>query len=542
MADNILDSYFVRIAALPDTKSFVKAGLILARTELSIAGVAKSALKSIVAFEAASVTAFAAIGIGLISLADKTAMTDQSYRLMGIRMLMTKDSARAMQMALDELGATIDEVAMDPELNARFQYLYNQNIRLGKQLGGDFDVIQRNIRDMRMEYKRFGNELEVLSYHVVTDLFKKLGFTDEDVLSKLHSLNEWFTANLPEISNVISSGFIPIWHDALDITKDFGDILKTVAGNFQLMTGVLMGDDSLKNTQVTVESLVETFHDWVDWIAKATLGIQFLVKAGLHSVTAASYFAEEMKALAHGDTAGFQKYKQLQEGESGEGWADIKGLLTGNLEGLKDSSGIMSYYADQQHRIGLNHEAPSNLSELIGVTAQKYNINPELLAAITHQEDPSHDPGAVSPKGAMGLMQLMPGTAKQMGVTNPFNPLQNMDAGAHYFSDLLKKYNYDIPKALAAYNSGPGNVDKYGGVPPFHETEQYVSRIMRNFTALNAASQEAGGKVIIDTLNINVPHDLPDAKWSDFVKNSFKDQTDKATRNTTAQTAGGAYY
>jgi soluble lytic murein transglycosylase-like protein len=541
MADNILDSYFVRIAALPDTKSFVKAGMILARTELSIAGVAKSALKSVIAFEAASVTAFAAIGVGLVSLADKTAMTDQQYRLMGIRMLMTKSSARAMQQALDELGATIDEVAMDPELNARFQYLYNENIRLGKQLGGDFDVIQRNVRDIRMEYKRFGNELEVLSYRVISDLFEKLGFGNEDLLKKLQNLNEWFTENLPEISNEISTEFIPIWNDAVIVLKDFGDVVEIVVGNFQLLTGVLMDDDALKNTQVSVKSLIEMFHDWVDWIAKATLGIQFLAKAFSHSVTAGGYFIEEMKALSRGDAKSFSEYKKLQEGETGEGWSDIKGLLTGNIEGLKDASGLSSYFASQQGRLGVSHDTPGNLVQLIDSTAKKYNINPELLAAITHQEDPSHDPGAVSPKKAMGLMQLMPATAKQYGVTNPFNPEQNMDAGAHFFSDMLKKYHYDIPKALAAYNAGPGNVDKYGGVPPFSETQQYVSRIMRNFSDLSSASAAQGGAVVIDTVNINVPHNLPENKWSQFVKDSFKEQTDKATRNTTAQTAGGAY-
>jgi soluble lytic murein transglycosylase-like protein len=182
------------------------------------------------------------------------------------------------------------------------------------------------------------------------------------------------------------------------------------------------------------------------------------------------------------------------------------------------------------------------MAQLIDVAAQKYNLNPELLAAITHQEDPSHDPGAISPKGAMGLMQLMPGTAKQMGVSNPFNPAQNMDAGAHYFSDLLKRYNYNVPLALAAYNAGPGNVDRAGGIPQNNETPNYVSRILRQFSELDSASKAQGGKVIVDTVNINVPHALPEGQWSQFVRDSFKDQTDKATRNTMAQTAGGAYY
>ena len=295
MADNILDTYFVKIAALPDAKSFAKAAHLLRGTELSIQGVAKSAVKTMLAFETASVSAFAAIGVGLIALADKTAMTDQSYRLMGMRMLMTKDSARSMQMALDELGATIDEVAFDPELNSRFQYLYEQNVMLGKQLGTDFDVVQRNIRDVRMEYKRLGTELEFLSYSVVSKLFSKLGFGNEDLLNKLHNLNEWFTEKLPQISEFVAKQFVPIWNDANLVLKDFGQLAEMAAGTFQLFTGELMDDDALKNTNVSVKSLTETFQDWVDWITKATLGLQFLGKIVAHTFDAAGYFAEEMR-------------------------------------------------------------------------------------------------------------------------------------------------------------------------------------------------------------------------------------------------------
>ena len=109
--------------------------------------------------------------------------------------------------------------------------------------------------------------------------------------------------------------------------------------------------------------------------------------------------------------------------------------------------------------------------------AKRYDVDPDLIKAVVHQES-VEDPNAVSGKNAHGLMQLRPSTAKQYGVNNINDPEENVDAGTHYLADLIKRYDGDIPKALAAYNAGPEAVEKYNGVPPFKETQQYVKAIM----------------------------------------------------------------
>lgn len=124
----------------------------------------------------------------------------------------------------------------------------------------------------------------------------------------------------------------------------------------------------------------------------------------------------------------------------------------------------------------LNEESNS-LAALFKKAADTYHVPVSLLTAMAKQES-AFQADAVSKSGAMGIMQLMPATAEYLGCTNPYDPGENIMAGAKYISQLLHKYNGDTSLALAAYNAGSGSVDKYGGIPPFTETQNYVSRIL----------------------------------------------------------------
>jgi soluble lytic murein transglycosylase-like protein len=112
----------------------------------------------------------------------------------------------------------------------------------------------------------------------------------------------------------------------------------------------------------------------------------------------------------------------------------------------------------------------------IDAASKKYGVDADLIKAMMKQES-ANNPKAVSDKNAHGLMQLRPETAKEYGVKNIDDPEENIDAGTHYMADLLKRYDGDEAKALAAYNAGPTAVEKYNGVPPFQETKTYVAKI-----------------------------------------------------------------
>lgn len=122
----------------------------------------------------------------------------------------------------------------------------------------------------------------------------------------------------------------------------------------------------------------------------------------------------------------------------------------------------------------------SHILNIISQVSKKYDIDEKLVRALVRQESGfRHD--AVSHCGAMGLMQLMPATAKGLGVTDPFDPVQNIEGGVKYLKSKLKRHNGNLILALAAYNAGSGNVDKYNGVPPFKETQNYVKSILAQY-------------------------------------------------------------
>ena len=133
---------------------------------------------------------------------------------------------------------------------------------------------------------------------------------------------------------------------------------------------------------------------------------------------------------------------------------------------------------------------PKNLDQSISEISERHQIDPDLINSVIRAES-NFNPRAVSPKGAQGLMQLMPHTASQLGVKNSFDPQANVEGGTRYLRELLERYNFDLIKALAAYNAGPRRVEKYHGVPPIFETQTYVARIVRDFNRKKLAEQKA---------------------------------------------------
>lgn len=150
-----------------------------------------------------------------------------------------------------------------------------------------------------------------------------------------------------------------------------------------------------------------------------------------------------------------------------------------SLTGASDPFAAPNLYAQNaQPTVGATQRSARSVEPYVQAASTKYHLPANLLNAVIEQES-GYQQNAVSSQGALGLMQLMPATAQTLGVSNPFDPAQNIDGGAHYLRQLLDKFNGSVPLALAAYNAGPAAVQQHGGIPPYPETQAYVADILQ---------------------------------------------------------------
>jgi soluble lytic murein transglycosylase-like protein len=157
---------------------------------------------------------------------------------------------------------------------------------------------------------------------------------------------------------------------------------------------------------------------------------------------------------------------------------------------LKPATGLNGAPNTSPTPAGFPARPAANLNDVVNEASDRYRLDPDLVNSVIKAES-GFNVRAVSPKGAQGLMQLMPGTAAQLGVPNAFDAQQNVEGGTRYLRELLERYNFDLVKALAAYNAGPQRVEQFGGVPPYYETRAYVARIVRDFNKKKTAAQKA---------------------------------------------------
>jgi soluble lytic murein transglycosylase-like protein len=162
-----------------------------------------------------------------------------------------------------------------------------------------------------------------------------------------------------------------------------------------------------------------------------------------------------------------------------------------------DEKGVMHFTnaptssSDREYKVFIRERSSASgryavkeYEELISDAAEQYGVSVPLLKAIIKAES-DFNPRAVSKKGAMGLMQIMPDTIKDLAINNPFDPRENIMGGTRYFKQLYDRFNGKLSLSLAAYNAGPTAVDQYNSIPPYRETEEYVERVLKYYHSFN---------------------------------------------------------
>lgn len=182
-------------------------------------------------------------------------------------------------------------------------------------------------------------------------------------------------------------------------------------------------------------------------------------------------FDPKTKSIAPPSEANVQSFSEVLKSSAKSKFGD----LLVNPSSMNVDAQIAQYGANDYSKA-----SKPQLLSMISQISRKHGVDEKLVNAVIKQES-GFNPNATSHCGAMGLMQLMPATAKGLGVADAYNPVQNVEGGVKYLKNLLNKYNGNIILSLAAYNAGSGAVDKYDGVPPYKETQNYVKSILANY-------------------------------------------------------------
>lgn len=271
------------------------------------------------------------------------------------------------------------------------------------------------------------------------------------------------------------------------------------------------------------------------------------------SITILNYFDQALvdsvraQAAARAQEASQAQTTAQATETSGTSFSDVLGQAAESYTQSNTSAGYTASYTDTAASTGA--AAPADLSSIFEEAANTFGVSVNLLQSIAKAES-NFNANAVSSAGAVGIMQLMPATAAALGVTDSRDAYQNIMGGAKYIAQLLQKYSGNISLALAAYNAGSANVDKYGGIPPFSETQNYVKKVLSylengvstdfsgsTFGTWNNTSSDyaALGQTIANLLSGGVSNDTLDA-LSNLIQTLKTDDSGSAASGGTSGT------
>jgi hypothetical protein len=276
---NIIEEYLVSLGFSTDEPSFNKLKNVMSEAEKSVVDHSFGMARHVVEAQAAITGAFFSVSAAIVGVVDKVAMADQNYRLMGLRMMTTTETARKMDMITKALGVSLEEIVWDPsgELQKRARDMGDEIDRLNTMLGGDFKKNMRGVRDLRAEFSMLGIDLEYLGMKFSSDLFK--GLTGQaDPLVWMKEKVAWFEEHIPEFSAKLVQYAVPALQETWKIAQDLGEVLKAGGVAFVNIVGLLSGDTSIQGASLDFDKMATAighvahgFESLLGWITQAEL-------------------------------------------------------------------------------------------------------------------------------------------------------------------------------------------------------------------------------------------------------------------------------
>ena len=506
---NVIKSYLVELGFEVDHPELAKFNDAL-RTVGKVAEAATSGVvKSVVGAGTALTTMLTGVATGTIALADKVAQQDLGFQLFARRMFMSADAAKALKIATDALGYSLEDIVWGPpELQQRYRDLiaYQQ----GTAVAPDLEVQLRRIRDIRFEVTKLQVGAQLFVMNLTASLGRLLFGDEEGILKKLREWNAWLQENSTRLADQLAKYLVPVLRDVGRILNDVFQISRMLTGEFIKFVGVVYGDGKLQNGAVTIDNLGRS----LDHVSSSIRSIfDFLV--------AHPDISKILFGAAIGSAAGALV--------GGPGGAVVGGVLgaagmAGIVAGQEGEAKAKSY-----HGQGLTRK---QIQFLIGKVAAQLGVDPALAEAIAEQES-GFNPMALNPKsGARGLFQLMPGTARGLGV-DPENPYQNILGGLTLLKRLLAQHHGDLAGALK----------DYGGFVTADPSE-YIGSVMRRYRRWstggpNGAMLQPSAMTRIDVGGIQVhvtePHATKEEIYRETLRAVNNSMTKQVQRNIVQQ-------
>jgi hypothetical protein len=333
---NVLQEYLVKLGFQTDSPSLSQFNNILVQAEATVTRHVGGMTKKVLEAQGAIVGAFTGISTAIIGLVDKTAMADQSYRLLGLRMMMTTDSARKMDMITKALGADLDQIVWDPELHGRAVLMAQDISNMTKALGPDFEQKMLGIRNIRFEFSRLGVALKFLGMSFAEKLFEKL--MPGEAGDRIKRFVDWFESKIPNIAETLATRAVPILKETWGMIKGIGEVLKAAGAAFSTFVGLLSGDTAIQSATFSFENLLKSivhiehgmvrFFGWITnaekLLANFATGVGLLLSGNFAGAGAA--FGAGMGSLTGGSGA-------LLGAVGGSGLAGVAGGILGGMVG-----------------------------------------------------------------------------------------------------------------------------------------------------------------------------------------------------------------